>query len=294
MLGYVWDTTSQGLRAIQGLPGAAYLGPLAYNSGGYTTAVASARGGYTLLTSQAGDIYLALLPGGQPSLLTKAFSSHQHVALSQGGSAAVVFADDKRSALVFTQLPSAPQLQQIQIPPQGSITNISVSDSGLLLAALDNGAAGVAVSSLSAGGAVNVANIARYGDMRFIASSNDVLIADAGRNTVWSVRNVATGGSLSPVATAGDGVLAPVAVASSWDGAWALIANQAGTLLRVNLTGPASVVSATCQCNPSSLVPLSGNATFQITPLTTAPLWLYEADAATPRAVFVPAASSQN
>ena len=295
VLGYVWDSVSDGLRAIQGLPGAAYLAPPAYNSGGYTSAVASARGGYALLTSRTGDISLALLPGGQPVPLTAAFSAYQHVALSPGGSAAVVFADDKRTAQVFTHLPAAPQLQQIQIPAQGSITNICVSDSGLLLLALDNGAAGVAISSVSGDGVVHqVANIARYGDMRFIASSNDVLIADAGQNAVWSIKNVATGGGLLPVAGAADGVLAPLAVASSSDGAWALIANQAGKLLRVNLTGQGPVISAQCQCTPSLLAPLAGNATFQITPLATAPLWLYEGDAATPRAVFVPAASNGN
>jgi hypothetical protein len=253
------------------------------------------RGGYALLTSPAGDISLALLPGGQPAPLTAAFSTSQHLALSPGGSAAVVFADDKRSALVFTHVPEAPQLQQIQLPPQGAITNICVSDSGLLLLALDNGAAGVLISSISANGTVQqVANIARYGDMRFIASSNDVLIADAGQNTVWSAKNVAAGTTLLPIASAADGVLAPVAVASSWDGGWALIADQAGTLLRVSLTGQGPAVSAKCQCNPSLLVPLWGNATFQITPLATAPLWLYEGDAAMPRAVFVPVASNGN
>ncbi len=295
VLGYVWDATAQGLRAIQGLPGAAYLAAPSYNSGAYTSAVASSSGGYALLTSQTGDILLALLPSGQPALLTAAFSSYQHVALSPSGSAAIVFADDKRSALVFTNLPGAPQLQQVQIPPQGSITNICVSDSGLLLVALDNGAAGVAVYSVSANGtAQQVANLARYGGMRFVASSNDVLIADAAQNIVWSAKNVATGAALLPVASAADGVAAPVAVAGSVDGRWAVIAGQTGVLLSVDLTGATAVASAKCQCSPSLLAPLAGNATFQVTPLAAGPVWLYVADAATPQAMFVPAPGSGN
>jgi len=293
VLGYAWDTVAQSLRPIQGLPGAAYLGSPIYS--GYTSGIASARAGYALLTGTAGDISLALLPTGQPTALTPVFSTHQQIALSPGGAAAVIFAQGMSTALVFTNLPGAPQRQQVPISMPGTITNVSVSDTGLLLVAAASASGGAAISAISADGTVHpVGNVARYGDMRFIASSNDALIADAGQNTLSTAKDVAAGASLLQIASATDGVQNPVAVASSADGRWALVANQGGTLLRIDLTQLEPVGSATCPCVPNSLTPLSGNAVFQIIPLGAGPLWLYEGDAATPRAVFVPATTNGN
>jgi hypothetical protein len=178
----------------------------------------------------------------------------------------------------------------VAIPLQGTIASVCVSDTGLLLVAITNGSGGVEISSVSAQGAVHqLMQVARYGDMRFIGSSNGVLIADAGQNILWSAKDAASGSNLVQIAGTGDGLQNPVATASSWDGHWALIANQAGTLLRIDLTQMTPTLSVACSCIPSTLAPLSGNATFQITPLATGPMWLYEGDLATPRTVFVPA-----
>ncbi len=289
VLGYAWDVTSQGLRAIQGVPGAAYLGSPIYGSGAYTSGVVSARSGYALLSDKGGGLWLGQLPSGQPTPLLPASSTSQHIVLSPTGSAAAAFADNNPQVFIFTQLPATPHSQQVSIPMSGHIAGLSVSDTGLLLVAT-GGSSAMEVSSVSATGVVrSVASLVGYGDMRFIASTSDALIADAGQNAVWWAKNVAAGSSLVKIASAADGVQTPVGIASSFDGRWAVIANQTGTVLRVDLKGQEPIQLAKSLCTPGAIVPLIGNTMFQITPQGTAPVWLYEGDLATPRAVFVPA-----
>jgi hypothetical protein len=171
-------------------------------------------------------------------------------------------------------------------------TALSVSDGGTLLIATANADGGINVSSTARQGAVHfVTAVGRLGDMRFVGTGNGALIADAAKNVVWSVQDVTAGGSPQSIAAAANGVNSPVGVAASYDGRWAVIANPSGTILRVSLTQPASIVAATCACAPDRLASLSGNTTFQITASGPGPMWLYQGDLPAPRTVFVPAVS---
>lgn len=289
ILGYSWDSSSQGLRSIQGIPGGASLGPIEFRSLGYAQGIVSSRSGYALLTAKLGDIYLSLIPGGVPKLLVTALSTRQKLVISPGGSAAAIFADDKPQIILLTHLPSSPMAQEISPSVQGTVANVAVSDNGSLLLAITQSSGAVSLASVSAGVVSKIGTVGRIADIRFIGPTDGAIIGDAGQNTVWWVQNVSSDPRLLKIAGSTDGVRNPLGVAGSFDGHWAIVANQGGILLRIDLMRQQPIQTSKCFCTPTMLVALSGNATFQITAQGTGPTWLYEGDTPTPRAVFVPA-----
>jgi hypothetical protein len=79
-----------------------------------------------------------------------------------------------------------------------------------------------------------------------------------------------------------------VALAVSADGHAAAVANQAGTIVRIDLSGQTSPERTTCACSPTELQPLAGNLVFRLNEAGTGTVWAYDGDAPRPRVVFIP------
>ena len=121
--------------------------------------------------------------------------------------------------------------------------------------------------------------------MAFLPGSDEVLLADSVKNTLVLLNS----GTSKTLATQADGLNQPLAVATSADGQWAITANGAdGTLVRVSLTGATSPTRALCACRPSELLPLAGNAAFDLTQPGTSPSWMIDAGRKTPSVFFIP------
>jgi DNA-binding beta-propeller fold protein YncE len=94
---------------------------------------------------------------------------------------------------------------------------------------------------------------------------------------------------ITQIAGAAQGVLSPRAAAISADGQFAFIANgKGGAVLRFNLGGPPALKAIKCACSPTELIPLFGNATFQITDPAAGTIYALEGDTKEMRTVFIP------
>jgi hypothetical protein len=287
LIGYVWDPIAPGLRPIFGVSGAARLGAALYANRMFSAAAVSVAKQFALLTSATGEIYLTSLPAGEPSLISPKLSSQQQIAISPSGNAAIIFADDLRSITLITGLPASPVLQTVELP---AIANqAAVSDSGLVLIAttLNNGTSNL--RSLTASGATApVTTLSQFGAMAFLPKSTSALIADAGQNGVQLASGLGGALNISRIATSADGVAKPVAVASSSDARWAIIANQTGSsIVLVDLSGKTPSSSVQCNCSLAFLMPIAGNDVFRLTELGAGPLSIFDGNASKPRVFLI-------
>lgn len=287
-LGYVWDSRVQGLRGVAGTPGAAHLeSALA----GLRLSAASPCSGknFALVADTAGALMVASLPSGQMTRLADPLAANQRIVLSAACSTAIVYAPGASRALLIGGLPSSPRVQAIDLPAQ-SIADAVVSDTGSLLVANKNGDGTATVQLvLASGSAQTLKTLLKYGAMAFAPSTDMAVLADAGANTVVVASQLSSKPAFAQIAGAAQGVLSPRAAAVSADGQFVFVVNgSGGTILRLNLAGSPQPAAIACVCSATELVPLFGNATFQITDPAAGTIFALEGDAKEPRTVFIP------
>jgi len=284
-LGLAWNAGDATLRPVLGVPGSAQFGASVVPAGSYSAAAFSPQSQLALVTDKKSNLYLLALPAAQPVLLAQGAPANAAIVFAPLGRYAAVFAPGASSAILISGLPQQPAAAQT--PAGATVQAAAVSDAGtLLLAASTSG--GTAITAITASGARStVATLAGYGGMAFLPGSEDILLADSAANTLSRVHN----GVMQTLATAKDGLNQPFAAAASLDNHWAVTANRAdGTLVRVDLTSATPTVRASCTCSPSTLLPLNGNAVFELTAPGTSASWMIEADDLTPRVLFIPPA----
>ena len=287
VMGYVWDTAAGGLRTIVGLPGASYLGSATFNDGSYSGAVVCRKGTFALLTGTQGQVYFVDLPAGQPIQATAKLSAKQHIAISPSCNSALVYSSDSKEAFLLQGFSGSPTSKTITTPEH--LIMAAVADSGAVLTASTLADGTVSVDAIRADGsaAAKLASLSKFGGFTFIASTENALIADTATNTLWLQAGLATS-SISQVAGVADGVESPTSVGSSADARWAVVMNDAGSILRIDLSKQVRPEKITCSCSPTNLVPLSGNLIFRMTDAGAGPVWAFDGDLATARVVFVP------
>jgi len=288
-LGYAWDQIATGLRPIRGIAGAAQFGSPVYGGSTYNGASVCVDKKYALLTSSKGRVFLAPLPSGAAMQIADHLSAKEQIAISPSCSAALLYAPGTSSALIILGLPASPKVQALDLSQAGLVTAAIVSDSGLVLAASQTGGKSTVQVVSADGSASQVATVAGLGGMTFLSSTQNALIADAGKNVIWLASNLPGSTALNSVAAATDGVTRPSAVAASADGRWLIIANQGGnTILRLDLNHQSPPEQIACNCTATNLIPLSGNSTFLISDLGSGPVWTFDGDSPSPRIVFIP------
>ncbi len=289
ILGYVWDSRVSGLRPVSGLLGASHL-ESSIGGSGFSNGTPCAGKGFALLADPAGVVSMMSLPAGQTSQLAGSIAKNERLVLSPSCSYALVYAPGVSSAFLIGGLPSSPLVQSLNLAAAGSIVGAAVSDKGsLLLAGLNSDGSATVQLQASSGPPQSLKRLRSFGAMAFMPAGDAAVIADSGANTVSLATQLSTSPMITQLASSSDGVLMPLAASASADGHYAFIANgSGGAILRFDLSGASAPMSISCACNPSELIPLFGNATFQLTNPSAGTIFAVEGDARAPRTQFIP------
>ena len=288
--GYVWDSRVPGIRPLSGSLGAAHLeSPLSGLA--LRSATPCAARGFALGGDAGGNIFSVALPSGQPTKLGDAVAPDQQMTLSPSCANGLVYSPSHGSGLLISGLPSAPRVQSIALTASGSIAGAAISDSGAILVAASSSGNTISLEIVSATGAAQSLTLSmqKIGAMAFLPGADSAIVTDSAANTVYLGKQLSSGSSFAAIAVSAQGVSNPRAVATSADGRYAFVANGSGNnLLRIDLTSMAAPLPIGCNCSPTELIPLAGNAGFQITDAAAGLMFALNGDEQTPRTVFIP------
>lgn len=284
-LGYVFSPSDGTLRALLGVRGSAQVSASIVPAGVYVAGDVSTAGNVALLEDGTGSLFAFDLPLSQPVHVADGLALNAQVAFAPGGQSAVVYAPGGTSVMVVSGLPSAAQVQtRTSAAP---LVLAAISDAGTV-AVVQQGTA-LRVGTLSAAGGFSaVASLQAVGGMSFMPGADNLLIADSGANTAALVRGVSSAPSVQALGVTG--MSQPVAIAGSYDGHWAVIADGGDqNVFRVDLTTGTPAALLTCACQPATVSALTGGGTFRVNSIYGGPLWTVDTAGAQPQLLFVPA-----
>lgn len=247
-----WLPEGTGIRPMNGLPGAATLGP-ALNAGHkLVNSAVSPSQNYILAADAASGQVLLLVPGGSTTAVDVPSRPDQIVVSPRGSSAALIYSAAARIQ-VLSGLPSAPAARTIDASFL-SITPvaIAVSDDGQRVAMASPGG----VYEWNAGAAAQqIYGASDASALAFLAGSSNLLIAT-------STQLLSVGDSASAVlyqnASTAQNSFAPAGVASSFDNSKIVLADRSGTIYSIDAaTRTPSILD--CQCRPSGVFGLGGS-----------------------------------
>jgi hypothetical protein len=288
------------VRPLIGVVGAATVGnPV--DPGFDVTQAAVPPGHDYILATAAGSNWPILLQvsGGAMTPQWTAFAQSNtdpatiidRVALSPTGSAAAFFSSAQGRIYVFTNLSqSAAAYSLIDVSGLAPVTAFGVSDDGQKVAiGVSDGQNGALYVSNYGQPPFPSATISHPAAIAFLRNSSDAVMADDQQNTVYLVSS----DQAFPIASASDGVAAPVAIATSNDNQRIFVANsQTGSVMTISLGGIAADPMY-CNCNLTGLYPTNTDSVFRLTDFSGSPVLLFDANRAAPRITFVPASGSK-
>ncbi len=294
-LGFVFDSAAHAVRPILGMPGAAFLGPVLDTGAEWKSGVVSPN--QDLVLAIGGDnlaVSAIRIADGRATVhaVDGATPAPDRILFSPDGSAAGLVHTGGAFEIVQGLPDAASVAVSIDLSPlAGTLTASAIADGGqAALAALQNGDTASVFALTPDGVPQLVYTGAHVSSLAFLHGSRDALIADDAANSAFLIRDITGQAASLQIATAQDGLAAPVAIRASSDNGRALIANsQPGSILAVDLsTGGMS--SFPCSCAPETLQALSGVDVFRLTDSTAAPIWVFDAGAGEPRVSFIPGA----
>jgi hypothetical protein len=287
LVGYVWSAADGTLRPILGVSGSAQVGQSIVASGVYTSGAASSASSLGLVEDRKGNLYLLELPSSTTTLVGAGFPTPAQIVFSPSGTNAIVYAAGGASVMLISALTAKPQTTVLSMPSGVKLLSAIVSDSGTVLAASQEGS--VAIGVLSATGQLSpVATVAQVGGMSFLPGGDDALIADGRKSTLSLLQNISGSGAVQLLTA--PGINLPVAVASSRDSRWAIVANGGDkNIVRIDLKDGTAPTKFSCSCQATQLSSLAGSAYFRLNELGSGPLWTVDLSGPTPQLLFIPA-----
>lgn len=284
--GYVYDKSTQGLRPIQGVPGASLLGaPLSF---GYkvTAAYVSPRLDTAFVVAADGSSHFFQIQNGSLSEISVnglANAGFFHiVAFSPSGKALAVYAGN--TVQVLTGLSGTPKIAGgLDLTNVGRPETIALSDDATALLVAAGGTLRLFGSYADLG---TLMNTAARPAIAFAAGGHDAAIADTSAGVVLFHDLMGSGASQVIAPPDQSGAPTSALAFSSDEKAIYLASAPNQTVTRFDLAAGASD-RLPCSCSPTSLTRM-GNV-FRLTELTKDPLWLLDQPESDPRVVFVPA-----
>ena len=282
--GFVFDQSSQALRRIQGIPGAALIGASVDFGFPVTAATVSPRLDSAIVLAADGAPHLFRLNGDSAvENHVDGLAAPARIVFSPSGTAAALYAGG--SVQVIKGLPDAPTLAgSVTVPAHAKLPRplaeaLAVSDDGAYLLYAHGGPVeliGVAGDSRKLMDAAPGALAA------FAPAGHDAAVIHSGTLTAFQ--------DVTGAATRRDvpGLASPSAVAFSSDARTVFVASERSRSVSAVNVATGDVAPLVCDCAPTSLVAMG--TLFRLNDLGSAPLWLLDATAA-PRLVFVPAKS---
>lgn len=287
ILGYIFSAGDGTLRPMLGVKGSSQMGQSIVPAGVYVAGAASVAGSAGLLEDERGSLFAFNLPLSQPIHVADGFGDHVQIAFASSGHTAIAYKPGGSSIALVTGLPSSPQVQTIAAAGTLSVASAVVNDSGLVVLATQ-GSPSVVGTLQTNGQFSRMATVAEAGGLNFVPGSDDVLLADHGRNAAFLLHNVSTSPSLQ--ALNATGANQPLAIAATQDRRWAVIANGGDQgLVRIDLKADTPASKLSCSCQPSQLTSLAGSGTFRVNALGTGPVWMVDLSGSAPQLLFVPA-----
>ncbi|MCC6366814.1 MAG: hypothetical protein IT165_25110 [Bryobacterales bacterium] len=284
MLGWVWDSQKETLRAVLGIAGSSLLGAsLDLGAPVKSAAISGAQDYALVLLGDTRDPALVSLRDAQPSALPlpDVPSGASRVDLSPPGDSAALSYDDAKKIVLLTGLPAAPSVQaSFDLSVEGMPAALAVTDDGsTLLATYPALPATLVFDSggnrwpLPFGPAVKA--------LAFFENSHDALLS--ANDGVYLAKNVSDATELTQVwSSAAAGAVAP------FDAKRILIVDtDAENVLKLDLESGENL-AVQCPCAPTSLTRMSGRVVFRLNEVSKGPLWLVEVQDSGLRTVFVP------
>lgn len=303
VLGYVFNSVQRTIRPMQGITGAAQLGPAVASDVSFAT-VAVAPTHTFALGVEAGSgaaYYVELAPAAATATaLSSVNNGADRIVISPSGTAAIFYDRAKREAQVVSGLPGD---RKVRGPVAldgvaGVISALAVNDAG---DAILVGVSEVEGGSLYLAGPSrdlrSLTSMGRVSSVAFLPDSNDAAVADYDRNEIILMTDVVGDGGSTVIGGEQDGVMQPAVVAASADGSSILtVSSQHSVIARLSTSGGLSS-SLDCDCRPSSLLPLVGNAVFVVSAVSASALYVYDGDRESngqlePRIWFVPSSEA--
>ena len=285
-MGFVYDSSAHALRRIQGIPGAALVGPTVDFGFAVSSAYVAPQLDSAFVLGDDGQARFFRLTADAPQERTvDSLGKPQRVVFSPSGSAAALYSPG--TVQVVKGLPDAPEMAAT-IPLRSNVRGRrSLTDT---LAISDDGA----YLLYSAGGPIELIGVA--GNSRqvmagatgvlaaFAPRSHDAAVVHDGKLTLFQdVAGAATERSF-------DEIVAPTAVAFSPDSRKVFVASAAGRAVTTIQLTTGDRSSLACDCTPAGLMAMG--SVFRLTELGNGPIWVL--DTASERGlVFVPAPAGQ-
>ncbi len=287
--GHVWDSRIAGLRPVTGSLGAAHLAG-SISGATFSAAAPCSSKDFALLADPTGAVTMMSLSSGQQSQLAAPVGKSERILLSPSCSNALVYSPGIASGVLISGLPSSPLVQSLSFASSGSIVGAAVSDLGTVLLASRNSDGSSAVRLLPvAGSSQTLTRLKQFGAMTFLPGGDNAVIADAGTNIVSLEKQLSGNPTLSQLASSATGISKPVAASASADGHFAFVANgTGGNIYRFDMSGASAPIRISCACTASELLPLYGNASFQLSDPAAGTIFALDGDASVPRTVFIP------
>lgn len=289
VLGLSYEASSHSIRALKGIPGAATLGEPIFPDLALSKAWLAPGGGYALGETH-GDQPVAVIPVGSDtpgSIPVRAGASL--VAFSAAGKAAAFYFEDKRQVAIVRGLPGDAVVTEADASTlPGEVRSIAIADDGeFLLAGVREAGTGSVYRLNSRGVWLYLLQADNPGAIVLWNRDRDAAVADWEAGRVDWVKNVAGELSTEVIVQQQPEDKVETSLAVSRDGMKLVIATSDG---RIQTVAPAASENwmLRCDCAPSGLTRLAGNAVFQIGKDRGGIPLLFDGDAEPPRIVFVP------
>lgn len=294
--GFMLDARSRALRPVNGLPGAAVMGaPLAIPFQVQLAAVAPRRD-FALAAGFDDNAQVVLVSGlsaAAPAVSSIAgvIGGVTRIALSAGGSAALLYSASSAQLQTLSGLPDNPRAgAAIDVSGLGdAITALAVDDTGAVLVVGTGSQDAGAVYLIPAdGAAARLAPAHNVSALVLLNGARDVAFASNTSNEIVRVSNIAGTISAQIVGSANDGVSNPVGLAAAKGDSELWVANAgSSSLLVFNLAQPGPPESIDLPSAPTRCDVLNGRSMLVLNDVGQAPLLLLDPEA--DRAVyFVP------
>jgi hypothetical protein len=295
-LGLVFDSATECLRPITGIPGAAITGaplPLgvAISRAEISPAqdaalvVGARRSAVSLVRATGGDWVLTVLEGVQAAPARMIFSA-------SGGAAALYYAGGR--VQILTGLAGTPgiaaEVDVSSLPTP--VTALAIDDAAAYLLLAAGPPEAVSLYRVEANSAASLLGSFRsVSAVRLFSAGQQALVTDTLAGAVYRIIDPAGTAALQLVAGEGDGIAGLVAAETDAGGQRVFAVSSNGTVFVSDFNGgPATTLD--CNCAPTGLFRLAGPATFRLTEPGSGPIQLLDAGN-TPRIVAVPPPAQQ-
>jgi hypothetical protein len=297
-MGLVFDSSQSALRPIRGIPGAATLGEPVNLGFAIASAAVSPRQDYALAW-KADDSSLVLVRAGGAEISSAAVAGTRSapalIVFSPDGAAAALYDSASGRVQILTGLPDAATVQgDIDVSAlAGPVAALAVDDAGTSLLLAAGEAETVSLYRITMDAAPQfLASFRSVAALRLLDSGRQALLADSIAGALYLIRDLPGAAAIEMIASARDGLGAPIAVEADSAGRRIFLADREGNLTILDRER-GSVSSLPCGCAPAGLFRLSGTATFRLTEPSDAPMWVLDASGPDPRIVAIPPGAPQ-